>query len=42
MDAHVGAITDPGIGFGTYHYKYDSGHEGDSCLAGFAARKGCV
>lgn len=26
------------IGFGSYHYKYDSGHEGDSCLAGFASR----
>lgn len=27
------------IGFGTYHYKYDSGHEGESCLAGFSPRK---
>jgi hypothetical protein len=27
------------IGFGKYHYKYDSGHEGDSCLTGFAPRK---
>ena len=27
------------IGFGSYHYKYASGHEGDSALAGFAARK---
>lgn len=27
------------IGFGLYHYKYDSGHEGDSCLAGFSPRK---
>lgn len=27
------------IGFGTYHYKYSSGHEGDSCLAGFSPRK---
>ena len=27
------------IGFGAYHYKYASGHEGDSCLAGFASRK---
>jgi hypothetical protein len=26
------------IGFGSYHYKYPSGHEGDSALAGFAAR----
>jgi hypothetical protein len=27
------------IGFGQYHYKYESGHEGDSCLAGFSPRK---
>jgi hypothetical protein len=27
------------IGFGTYHYKYASGHEGDSCVAGFSPRK---
>ena len=27
------------IGFGTYHYRYDSGHEGDSALAGFSPRK---
>lgn len=26
------------VGFGSYHYKYDSGHEGDSCLVGFASR----
>ena len=26
------------VGFGRYHYKYASGHEGDSALAGFAAR----
>ena len=26
------------VGFGSYHYKYPSGHEGDSPLAGFAAR----
>ncbi len=24
------------IGFGTYHYRYASGHEGDSALAGFS------
>jgi hypothetical protein len=30
----------PGIvGFGKYHYKYDSGHEGDACLTGFSPRK---
>ena len=26
------------VGFGSYHYKYTSGHEGDSALAAFAAR----
>jgi hypothetical protein len=26
------------VGFGSYHYKYESGHEGDSALTGFAAR----
>jgi hypothetical protein len=33
----------PGIvGFDTYHYKYDSGHEGDSCVLGFASRKAAI
>ncbi|MEP6597265.1 MAG: DUF1801 domain-containing protein [Ginsengibacter sp.] len=27
------------IGFGNYHYKYDSGHEGDMCIVGFSPRK---
>jgi hypothetical protein len=27
------------IGFGQYHYKYESGHEGDMCVAGFSPRK---
>lgn len=27
------------IGFGDYHYKYDSGHEGDFFRAGFSPRK---
>ena len=27
------------VGFGTYHYKYESGREGDAPAAGFAARK---
>jgi hypothetical protein len=26
------------IGFGTYHYRYSSGHEGDSALASFSPR----
>lgn len=28
------------IGFGEYHYKYASGHEGYSCQAAFSPRKG--
>ena len=27
------------VGFGTYHYKYDSGREGDWFVAGFSPRK---
>lgn len=27
------------IGFGKYHYKYESGHEGDAPLVGFSPRK---
>jgi len=27
------------VGFGRYHYKYATGHEGDSFLVGFAPRK---
>jgi len=30
------------VGFGNYHYRYASGHEGDSCLSGFASRKGDI
>jgi len=26
------------VGFGKYHYKYASGHEGDMCLTGFSPR----
>ena len=26
------------IGFGRYHYKYDSGHEGEMCRMGFSPR----
>jgi hypothetical protein len=28
------------VGFGTYHYKYATGTEGDSALVGFAPRRG--
>lgn len=27
------------IGFGSYHYRYDSGHEGEACRMGFSPRK---
>lgn len=27
------------VGFGSYHYRYASGHEGDAFVAGFAFRK---
>jgi hypothetical protein len=27
------------VGYGSYHYKYDSGHEGDICRTGFSPRK---
>ena len=30
------------IGFGNYHYKYESGHEGDAPLAGFSPRKSAI
>jgi len=26
------------VGFGSYHYEYASGHEGDICLTGFSPR----
>ncbi len=30
------------IGFGSYHYKYDSGREGDSLVVGFSPRKAAL
>ena len=30
------------VGFGSYHYIYESGREGDSCLTGFSSRKGDI
>ena len=27
------------VGYGTYHYKYESGHEGDMLITGFSPRK---
>lgn len=28
------------VGFGSRHYQYESGREGDTCLVGFSSRKG--
>ena len=30
------------VGFGRYHYRYESGREGEMCLIGFASRKGDI
>jgi hypothetical protein len=30
------------VGFGSYHYRYESGREGDTCLVGFSSRKGDI
>ncbi len=30
------------VGFGSYHYKYESGHEGDMCITGFSPRKQAI
>lgn len=30
------------VGFGSYHYKYASGHEGDAPLIGFSPRKAAI
>jgi hypothetical protein len=30
------------VGFGSYHYTYASGREGDTCLVGFSSRKGDI
>lgn len=30
------------VGFGSYHYKYESGHEGDMCMAGFSPHKQAI
>ena len=27
------------VGYGQYHYRYESGHEGDMCRVGFSPRK---
>lgn len=30
------------VGFGSYHYVYESGREGDMCLVGFSSRAGDI
>lgn len=30
------------VGFGSLHYRYESGREGDTCLVGFSSRKGDI
>ena len=30
------------VGFGRLHYRYDSGREGETCVVGFASRKGDI
>ena len=30
------------VGFGNFHYQYESGHEGDTCLLGFSPRKAAI
>ena len=30
------------VGFGSYHYQYESGHEGDMCRIGFSPRSGSL
>ena len=30
------------VGFGSYHYKYESGHEGDAPLTGLASRANAI
>ena len=30
------------VGFGSYHYRYASGQEGDSCVIGFSPRKAAL
>ena len=30
------------VGFGSYHYRYESGREGDMCRLGFSSRKDAI
>lgn len=41
LSGHEATMWGPSIiGFGSYHYRYDSGREGDMCRIGFSPRKG--
>lgn len=41
LSGHKPAMWGPSIvGFGNYHYKYESGREGNMCRIGFSPRKG--
>lgn len=41
LSCHPAKMWGPSIiGFGQYHYQYDSGREGDMCRIGFSPRKG--
>ncbi len=41
LSGHKAKMWGPSIiGIGSYHYKYDSGREGDMCRIGFSPRKG--
>lgn len=30
------------VGFGSYHYRYESGHQGEACVVGFSSRKDSI
>jgi len=43
VTGHPAVMWGPGIvGFGSYHYRYESGREGDCCMVGFSSRKGDI
>ncbi|MEJ6979544.1 DUF1801 domain-containing protein [Pedobacter sp. P351] len=43
ITAHEPKMWGPSIiGFGSYHYRYQSGHEGDAPLVGFSPRKAAI
>ena len=43
LSGHTAKMWGPSIiGFGQYHYKYESGHEGDMARIGFSPRKGNI